>query len=553
MPELSSTMFYKVKFSIAVEDAKIDVLWKIVLHIRDWQINKCAKRHLALTKNLRDWTRLKFGAQLFSKDNSVFIKSEYFSPEDGGGQFWACQVIENLPPQPGCANREWVTEIGYEQAKGCPATFSCVVFYSDRAGFIGPYMDAPEPSIPNLIRNIIADKDIQVFCGSDVLTGRAEELRAGDWPKFYTRIVNPERQLPYIFISPQIVNWDTKETIQLVRAASLADRLFGNALVFFTTDSEFSVEMRYMNDDYACYGGAIRIYQPNTTDPTKHRYLSATDVETYGEKMVVSFLVRAFSQNIHFYDTFFCIDECQKKKIEYARKKRLENLHAAHQKRLEQAEDEKNTTFDLAAQEEEKRLKAESELENISQELNDKKQENYNLKVQVEQLQAAAAENSGLRLALDARFDVASLPETAENVIIYFSKMFADKLVFSEDARKSVKACTLPPAELWKIFFALANTMLDLYKVKNGDIFAEFRKRTGIEAKRGEGSATRNDKKLMKQFKTEFNGKTIDVEAHITYPKQKQSIHFGYSDELKKIVIGHCGEHLDNYSTRKVK
>ena len=57
----------------------------------------------------------------------------------------------------------------------------------------------------------------------------------------------------------------------------------------------------------------------------------------------------------------------------------------------------------------------------------------------------------------------------------------------------------------------------------------------------------------MKQFKTELNGESIDIEAHITYPKQRQSIHFGYSEKLNKLVIGHCGEHLDNYSTRKVK
>lgn len=553
MPGLNSTMFYKVKFSIAVKDSGLDILWKIVLHIRDWQTKKCAKRKLMLTKDPKDWTRLKNGNQLFSEDNSVFIKSEYFSQGEGGVQFWACQVIENLPPLPGYANREWVTEIGYEQTEENSAVFSCVVFYSDRAGFIGPYMDAPNPSIPNLIRNIIKDGSFQVSCGSDVLKGHAEKLKPGDWPKFYSRIINPDRQLPYIFISPRIVNWETGETSHLIHAPLLADKLFGNALVFYTDDHEFSTEMRYMNDDYACYGGAIRVYQPNTTDPTKHRYLSATDMETYGEDAVVDFLIRAFAQNIHFYDSFFGISECQKKKEEYHLKKKLENLHAVYREKLEQTEDERDTTFDLAMQEEEKRLRIESRIHRILQDLTAEKQENYNLRVQVEQLHAAAEQNSSLRLALDARFDVASLPETAEDVIMYFSKMFADKLAFSEDAHKSAKGCTLSPMELWKVFFALANTMLDLYKKGDCDIFAEFHRRTGIEAKRGEGSATRKDKKLMKQFETELNGESIDIEAHITYPKKKQSIHFGFSEKLKKIVIGHCGEHLDNYSTRKVK
>lgn len=553
MPGLNSTMFYKVKFSISGKDAETDILWKIIMHIKSWQSKKCAKRHLIITKTLQDWSQLKWGGQISSIDNSVYIKSEYFNCRENESQYWACQVIENLQPQPGCANREWVTEIGYEQESRDVAVFSCVVSYSDRAGFIGPYMDTPEPSIPNLIRNIIADKEIRAFCGSDTLTGNAKQLKAGDWPELYAKINDPNRQLPYVFISPQIVNRETGESIHLIQAAPLADKLFGNALIFYTSAPEFSQEMQYMNDTYACYGGAIRVYQPNTFDSTKHRYLSARDIETYGEERVVSFLVRAFAQNVHFYDSFFCLDECRKKKAEYNRNKRLEALRATHQEQLNQMETEKTATFDLAIQEEEKYLKAEAELEQLQQSIDEERQKNFSLRSQVEQMQAAAEENSSLRLALDARLDVSLLPGTVEAVVTYFAQMFADKLVFTNDALRSIKDCTLAPEELWKDFFALANTMRDLYKTGSGDIFSVFHERTGIEAKRGEGAATRSDKKLMKQFETDLNGEIVDIEAHITYPKQKQSIHFGYSEKLKKLVIGHCGEHLDNYSTRKIK
>lgn len=553
MSDLNATMFYKVKFSVSTKEPGRDSLWMIIMHIRNWQTKKCSKRHLHFGGNVRDWSRLKRGGQMFSADNSVFIKSEYFLDEERNAQFWACSIIENPRPLPGYAHREWITEIGYECEEENKATFSCVVSYSDRAGFIGPYQEPPSPSIPNLIRNIITDQELCVFCGFDVLTGKAIELKVGDWPALYKRIIDPNRQLPYIFISPQIVNKETKETIYLISPDILADKLFGNALIFSTFDPDFPSEMRYMNDDFACYGGAIRVYQPNATDPSKHRYLSPADIETYGKEQIVSFLVRAFAQNIHFYDSFFCMAECKKKKSEYKRKKRLVALHAAHQKQLEQAEDEKTATFDLAAQEEEKRLNIELEMEKLQEDLELKEKENFCLRTQNEQLQAAAEENNSLRLANDARFEIVELPENVEAVAAYFSRVFTDKIVFTEDAYRSMKGCTLPPKELWKVFFSLANTMRDLYKEGTGDIYGEFRKKTGIEVKRGEGNATRNDKKLMKQFRTELNGDIIDIEAHITYSKQRQSIHFGYSEKLKKLVIGHCGEHLDNYSTRKVK
>ncbi len=560
MPELNSTMFYKVKFTISAREPEADLLWKIVRHVKNWQVRKCAKRGVALTRSAKDWTRLKWGGQIFTPDNSVYFKSAYFAPEGGGEQSWACQAIEDLRPDvPGCAEREWTTEIGYEQ-EGDAAVLSCVVSYSDRAGFIGPYMDAPTPSIPKLVRNIINDKEMCVSCGPDVLTGKAMELKPGDWPELYGRIVDPARQLPYVFISPQTVDRETGKTAHLIQPAPLADKLFGNALVFYTSDPDFSREMRYMNDDYACYGGALRVYQPNATDPAKHRYLSAADIERYGEEAVDDFLVRAFAQNVHFYDSFFCIEECQKKKAEHDRRKRMEALQAEHQKQIELVEGEKSDTLALAIREEERRLKAEElqlnaelETERIQAELDDAKRANHNLKAQVDLLQTAAEENIGLRLSLDARFEVASLPQTAEDVVDYFGRIFADKIAFSEDCRRPLKGCTLPPAELWRVFFALANTMRDLYMTGEGDIFSAFRRATGIDAKRGEGTATRNDKKLMKQFETEWNGETIDIEAHITYPKLKQSIHFGFSGRGKKVVVGHCGGHLDNYSTRKVK
>ena len=74
---------------------------------------------------------------------------------------------------------------------------------------------------------------------------------------------------------------------------------------------------------------------------------------------------------------------------------------------------------------------------------------------------------------------------------------------------------------------------------------------TGIEAARGEGAMTRKDKRLMRQFETEYHGKAVDIEAHITYPKLGQSIHFGYLKEENKLIVGWCGGHKEIASTRK--
>ncbi len=99
----------------------------------------------------------------------------------------------------------------------------------------------------------------------------------------------------------------------------------------------------------------------------------------------------------------------------------------------------------------------------------------------------------------------------------------------------------------------MACTMCELYKDGTGDIFKIFQEQTGKNAKHGEGTETRKDKALMRQHKTMVEGENIDIEAHLTYAKMGQSIHFGYSEKLKKLVIGHCSKQLNNYFTRKVK
>ena len=170
MADLNATMFYKIKFSAEAIVSSDDLLWKIVLHVKDWQVGKCRRRKASLSTRLSDWSRLKMGNRISASDNSVYIMSEFFSSGISSAQYWACRIVENLPPKSGYANRQWITEIGYEQDKPGSALLSCVVSYSDRAGFIGPYMDIPDPSIPRLIRNIAADSSIHTFCGLDELT-----------------------------------------------------------------------------------------------------------------------------------------------------------------------------------------------------------------------------------------------------------------------------------------------------------------------------------------------------------------------------------------------
>lgn len=553
MANLNANMFYKTKFAISRIDSQEDLLWKIVLHIRQWQVAKCKRKGVNIPAIKSDWTRVKNGYQLVSTADSAYkvcIQSDYFSPDSAKlPQYWACRVFEDLTPKEGHAPRQWVTEIGYEQEEENTAILSCVLSYTDRAGFIGPYMEAPSPSVPNLIRNITNDRSLHSFCGPDILSEKPCELNVGGWPAFLEQITNPDRQLPYIYISPKMDNEETGGISFLIDPDSLAKTLFGNAVVFYSKDLDFSREMQYMNDEYACYGGALRVYMPGVLDSHKHRYLSAADIYEMGEDVVIGFLYRAFAQNVNFYDKFFTNENCRKKREEFYRARHLMQMRQEYQSKLNQTQ---KLSIDMLMDEAEHRELAEELVREQEKQIEDLKQRNYELTCQVDQNRVAVEDNRNLKKALDARFSTESLPNTKEKVVEYFSKHFGDRLAFSDDAINSLKGCTLAPEEIWRVCFALANTMRDLYTEGSGEIYSIFRRKTGLDAARGEGRMTRKNPELMRQFQTKWNGETIDIEPHITYSSQKQSIHFGYSEKYKKVVIGHCGEHKENYSTRHV-
>ncbi|MGI6150520.1 MAG: hypothetical protein ACOYIR_01000 [Christensenellales bacterium] len=550
MLDLNANMFYKAKFTITAIQPEDDLLWRIVLHIKNWQTRKWNRENDILPTENRSWTGLKKGGSIVSEDNSIIIKSEYFE-NDEGGQYWACSITEKRTALPGYTPRQWVTEVGYEQKDSTSAVLSCVLFYRDAPGFVGLLQEAPSLSTPNLIKHILRDRNLHCHSGRDTVECTPQELKTGDWPHFWDRLIDKDRELPYIYVSPYI-DPDSQEARLLVCPERLADVICGNAIVFFSNSPDFAEEMKYLcPKEYSCYGGTIRIYYPeidldSQTDPYRHRYIKAVSIEEWGSECVLQMLRRALAQNVNFYDSFFRIEECRKLKEHHKRRKRIAEL----EKEKDHIE---NEALEILSEEEERRLLLEDCIEALEEEKRELKEENYKLNVQVQSYQTAARKCAQLETALENRGRLERLPDDPESVMRFFRDIFLEKLDFSDDAYKSAKTCKLDPCEQWRVFFALAMEMRELFIMGNCDPYKEFKNSTGIECKRGEGSMTRKDKRLMRQFQTEYDGEIIDIEPHITYPKLKQSIHFGFSEKHQKIIVGHCGEHMENYTTRKVK
>ena len=567
MKDPYSTLFYKVKFTIEARDPETDLLWKVVKHIKDWMTKKYNTKDVVLTTDNHEWTALiqNSGGVLQSANYEVRVRSENcYVDELEGTSYWACEIVESPRSETEFAPRQWVTEIGFKPTSSTQAVFSCVISYQDRAGFIGEYDEMPAPNIPRIIKKIWGDKDFKCEIGIDQPSVVPERIGSADWVAFWDRLKSEKRSIPYIYISP-VNRAGLGEQSILIDPDQLAVATGGNAKVFYSLSTSETEEMNsIIPEEYTCYDGSVRVYFPNLKEETagdsrRHRYFPSIYIREAGDNHITSIIRRAIAQAAIFDSDYFRVDDCRKMREDIVRKRRLDELKQKHFEEIarrdsehsEELKETEESILEIASDAEERRLIAEDKAEMLEEEKNQLEDEIYRLKVENESYISLSKENSELRKTVAFRGDCKEYPEDVFGVVSFFKGFFSDRIAFSDEAEKSLKGCSIPLDKLWKALYSLATTMVDLYNDGSGDIFAEFRVKTGIEIARGEGTMTRSDKKLMRQFEIIYQGEKISIEPHITYPELKQSIHFGFFRGEKKIVVGSCGEHKKIYSSRK--
>ena len=562
MYDLSATMFYKARFHVELkEPATDDLLWKIVLGIRAWLIRKWNRKDIMVVDpTLTKWTKFKLGGRIFDLQNAnaVFAESLYHkNKKDPQRISWACKIIERPEPAPGVAPREWVTEIGMQMDSGKSAVLTYVVTYSDIAGFIGPVAEAPSMSVPRLIREVLTDPSLICTIGCNTITDQPCRLDPGSYPDFENVLFNSSREIPVIYISPKSVNLDPEGSRLLVSPVKMADSVVANALVYYSESLDFTSEMRYFGKEkYTCSGGSIRVFAPHINtesegDQIRHRYLSARYIEDCGEEKILEIFRRAFAQDVHYYESMFRISDC-----------RLLIEHDLHESKIDRIKKKSECDIDEAYSEflaeSDLREVAEKEAQDYKQELDRVKAENFNLGMRIDSLALKAKRCDLAEKASSSLRNIDEYPDTCEKIAQYFETVFADRIVFSDRGRRSLETCIMKNDLFWEVLYHMATDLYDLLHSNSAQAYREFTDRTGWTCARGEGRQTHKDASLMRQYADEFNGQDISIEPHIKNGAKESDpkfirVHFAYDPMVAdKIIIGHCGDHLDNYSTRKV-
>lgn len=569
MNDLNTKLFRKAVFEVTRNESKTDILWLVVLKIRNWVINKWEYNGINIDRATSKWTKFKYGSKIFSpdEDRTIQLESKAFIPDSNDEPIcWACRIIENIRKDD-FAPRRWITEVGYKRISEDKAIISYVLSYSDMLRYIGPCEEEPKITLPRILKDLLSDNGIVCTVGENKLSLSPIFLKPGDYPFFEEFIKNPSREIPIVYISPRTKEQKEIEANQ-IDIPALAIALAGNALVFYANNEDFSEEMKLIGDKrYICYAGAMRVFMPHPnpddeSDGVRHRILLHSYIQELGWNKIIAILSKAFSQDLYYQETkhLIRVEDCIILNRESSTVSHIVELAESVSKHKENAD----IALGQAIQEEEKKLELQQEIELLERDLEAYKEEADVYKSRlfykeelIEHYKTQVQYTTSLEQGLLYTRSLSAYPSSYKDVALYFISVFRDRIDFSEKGISSLSSCRTRIEVLWEALFNMCTVLYELHDTSDPVYESNFRNRTGWDVARGEGAQTRNSAELMRQYDDWYKGYKITIERHVKRGTNESDpkfvrIYYDFIPELRLIVIGHCGKHLKNYQTQFV-
>ena len=485
--------------------------------------------------------------------------SRKYDQEGYAPNYWGCRITHPCSDFP---HRRWVHDLTLN-CRTCDNYRVVVTSSHSIKGYLGEEPSAPEPFVPGIVQSLVTSRHWKCSMGSEMLSNDPVELTPGFRGLLKEAVVNPDRKCPLVYVS---ISRDSDGP--LVNVDELANLLCGAAKLYMADSADADPEIEQLLGDYSTWNGGIRVYQPGVNlnseaDKKRHRFFSPYDVRKFGTNEVVMQIVRACCRRSPIFapNELVSIESI----VSAARRRRLHELihsqgHGTDSELIELAEDlEKQVTElqqenrRLSEEVDTVRLESEIQLDDIQTqhartkfELESQRDTISSLYKQIRELQAKTGIVESLR----------KLPSSLPEMLELICALHSDKLDYVPDAMESARDARfsdLPRA--WELMWALAEVlhpMLFDNTVPFSDV--EFKNRTGIQIAMAEGSMTQRDSRLMRLRERIYEGRKIDISPHVGLgrPPVWLRIHFAVDHESGKLVIGHCGDHLDNYSTQKL-
>jgi hypothetical protein len=463
------------------------------------------------------------------------------------------------------AARRWTIDFGI--ANSFRSTqFSVVVGNSLRPGYIGKEPGHLPVTPPRIVREILTNEKWHCISGTARLSFEPIRVEVGKADQLIRVIEDPARSCPLVYVSR---NRMTDET--MVDANRLAKGIAGAAIVYVAASREIDDEIEFLlvPREFRAPNGTVRVYAPgvNFSAPMqafRHRFFTRAQIEELTATEVESQIARALTRRQGWASvrpSITSVDDIAARRRELRRSELQSHTDRASQEELRQLFEDDNVRLSAEVV----RLQKEKEgAEEHAEELEAKVDELHgqlrHIEFESESFRTEAVDAkrqlSAMEGAVVAVRQMRQLPKTTAEVVVLIERMYPGSLVFSDEAKKSAQASDADPAVAWECLQATAAVLPELVFNKGESAIADqFRNLTGFELTLTEGSQTKKDGKLLKTRRVTLDRKEWDISAHIKAGKHPGwlRIHFAIDRDGKRIIIGHCGDHLETAGTRRRK
>jgi hypothetical protein len=493
---------------------------------------------------------------------SLRVETAGFNEANAAAAYWALRLEH---PDREFSFRQWCIDIAVT-VKG-PQLFglSMIVSHAVLPGFIGDEPTVPIPTAPNLVHGFLEGKRWTAVSGSEELVTAPRAILVGEANTLTTRLTDAARGCPIIYVSRTPVGE------LLLDVKQLAWLLAGTAVVYVPESQEVDYEMEGLLPwQFRAQKGMVRIYMPGVrpnseADARRHRFFTTEIITERTPNAIQNMIVRGVARRTRHMpaDRVTAVEDviAQQHQLRIQELKRsvakqpnpewvalLEELNASLEKDVERFRAELETITELGEA-------VESDNENLKHDIDKLTFEKQQLiKWQTEQEKTIA----DLRGECETVQTLASLPNTITAVVETMEKLHPSTIEFTPQARQSAQQTAFSDvATAWRILWSMATTLRDLYfeaPDERLDIAKRFKELSGFDLALNEGKDTSRDRKLMALREQRYNGKVTDFTPHVKYgnrPPKVLRVHYWPDRERRCIVIGHCGDHLPNFSTAK--
>lgn len=505
------------------------------------------------SKTYVDTARLADGIREFIlKDGSTLTSRATLSnSKEKTYPFWFCAQLSHRDDK--ISGRRWITEIGlHQEADGLPVECSLLL----RTDEVSARVTAPIlVTRPKLIEQLL--KSCNPLGQNPGL--KVKQLSLESASAFLREVERTERNYPIVILS---ANRDDKYPVDPERLRSI---LVGLADVVFVPKEQdtFAIE-ELVGRRFMAFGGALKIVFPGRQGDRGFFYESVlirpfevVDILSSGRSVESEVL----STITHRTNLPFSWKHISPEKVAQAALRAQLTQMIERAKAGDQSKELSEYLSLLELADQELRSK-DKDLAEIRFSYEEKEQEIRTLRADIENLKYAL---KGTQLSDDSVEGVAEVlaplrdsvaavlkgSPSLQQAVDLISTLYSDRIIFLESARVSTKESERGGFREGSKAFELLQKLATEYwqQLADGKSDQQAKAVFGQNAyAANEASVLSNDGKRRRTFS--FRGRDILMEKHLKYGVKDSlaetlRIHFEWLAQEKKIIIGHCGKHLN--------